>query len=36
MKMPGHSRIGLTTNAYAHVPPEMERAAVDDATRLLG
>ncbi len=32
MKMLGHSQIGLTMNTYAHVLPEIERAAVDAAT----
>ena len=35
MKMLGHSQIGLTMNTYAHVLPEIERAAVDAATRHL-
>jgi integrase len=35
MKVLGHSQIGLTVNTYAHVLPEIERAAVDDAARHL-
>jgi hypothetical protein len=35
MKMLGHGQIGLTMNTYAHVLPEIERAAVDAATRHL-
>jgi integrase len=35
MKVLGHSQIGLTMNTYAHVLPEIERAAVDDAARHL-
>ncbi|GAA1797252.1 site-specific integrase [Planosporangium flavigriseum] len=35
MKMLGHSQIGLTMNTYAHVLPEIERAAVDAATEHL-
>jgi integrase len=27
----GHSQIALTMNTYAHVLPEVERAAVNDA-----
>jgi integrase len=33
MKILGHSQIGLTMNTYAHVLPEIERAAVDQAAR---
>lgn len=29
MQTLGHSQIGLTMNTYAHVLPEIERAAVD-------
>ncbi|GAA2597377.1 hypothetical protein GCM10010399_30020 [Dactylosporangium fulvum] len=37
MKVLGHSQIGLTMNTYAHVLPEIERTAVDDAAeRLFG
>ncbi|WP_405142469.1 tyrosine-type recombinase/integrase [Sphaerisporangium sp. NBC_01403] len=37
MKTLGHSQIGLTMNTYAHVLPEVERAAVDAvAKRLFG
>lgn len=37
MNLLGHSQIALTMNTYAHVLPEIERAAVDDATgRLFG
>lgn len=35
MKTLGHSQISLTMNTYAHVLPEIERAAVDDAARHL-
>ncbi|MGI5178690.1 tyrosine-type recombinase/integrase [Dactylosporangium sp. CA-152071] len=35
MKVLGHSQIGLTMNTYAHVLPEIERAAVDDAAQRL-
>lgn len=35
MKVLGHSQIGLTMNAYAHVLPEIERAAVDEAAKHL-
>lgn len=35
MKLLGHSQIGLTMNTYAHVLPEIERAAVDEAARHL-
>jgi integrase len=35
MKVLGHSQIGLTMNTYAHVLPEIERAAVDEAARRL-
>jgi integrase len=35
MKTLGHSQISLTMNTYAHVLPEIERAAVDDAARRL-
>jgi len=35
MKTLGHSQIALTMNTYAHVLPEVERAAVDDAARWL-
>jgi hypothetical protein len=36
MKVLGQSQIGLTMNTYAHVLPEIERAAVDDARHLFG
>jgi hypothetical protein len=37
MNLLGHSQIALTMNTYAHVLPEIERAAADDATsRLFG
>jgi integrase len=37
MKTLSHSQIGLTMNTYAHVLPEIERAAVDAvAKRLFG
>jgi integrase len=35
MKVLGHSQIGLTMNTYAHVLPEIERTAVDAASRHL-
>ncbi len=35
MKVLGHSQIGLTMNTYAHVLPEIERSAVDAASRHL-
>jgi integrase len=35
MKVLGHSQIGLTMNTYAHVLPEIERDAVDAATKHL-
>ncbi|TYB35923.1 tyrosine-type recombinase/integrase [Micromonospora sp. AP08] len=35
MKVPGHSQIGLTMNTYAHVLPDIERAAVDEAAKHL-
>ncbi|OJF11369.1 tyrosine-type recombinase/integrase [Couchioplanes caeruleus] len=35
MKVLGHSQIGLTMNTYAHVLPEVERTAVDAATKRL-
>lgn len=35
MQTLGHSQIGITMNTYAHVLPEIERAAVDDAARAL-
>lgn len=35
MKVLGHSQIGLTMNTYAHVLPEIERAAVDEAAKPL-
>ncbi|MEV6494065.1 site-specific integrase [Actinoplanes sp. NPDC051633] len=35
MKVLGHSQIGLTMNTYAHVLPEIERSAVDAATKQL-
>ncbi|MEV4714472.1 hypothetical protein [Micromonospora sp. NPDC049374] len=35
VKVLGHSQIGLTMNTYAHVLPEIERAAVDEAARHL-
>jgi integrase len=35
MKVLGHSQISLTMNTYAHVLPEVERGAVDDAARAL-
>jgi hypothetical protein len=35
MKTLGHSQISLTMSTYAHVLPEIERAAVDDAARHL-
>lgn len=31
----GSCRIGLTMNTYAHVLPEIERAAVDEAAKHL-
>ncbi|NES28938.1 hypothetical protein [Micromonospora terminaliae] len=33
MKVLGHSQIGLTVNTYAHVLPDIERAAVDEAAK---
>ncbi|WP_346539734.1 tyrosine-type recombinase/integrase [Micromonospora sp. DPT] len=33
MKVLGHSQIGLTINTYAHVLPDIERAAVDEAAK---
>jgi integrase len=35
MKTLGHSQIGLTMNTYAHVHPEVERAAIDAAARAI-
>ncbi|WP_308193767.1 site-specific integrase [Micromonospora foliorum] len=35
MKVLGHSQIGLTMNTYAHVLPEIERAAADEAAKHL-
>ncbi|PWU44509.1 site-specific integrase [Micromonospora globispora] len=35
MKVLGHSQIGLTMNTYAHVLPDIERAAVDEAAKHL-
>jgi integrase len=35
MKTLGHSQIGLTMNTYAHVLPEVERAAIDAAARAI-
>ncbi|MCM0676468.1 tyrosine-type recombinase/integrase [Micromonospora phytophila] len=35
MKVLGHSQIGLTMNSYAHVLPDIERAAVDEAAKYL-
>ena len=35
MKTLGHSQIALTMNTYAHVLPEVEPAAVDDAAQRL-
>jgi integrase len=35
MKTLGHSQIALTMNTYAHVLPDVERAAVDDAAKRL-
>ncbi|WP_341869565.1 tyrosine-type recombinase/integrase [Micromonospora inaquosa] len=35
LKVLGHSQIGLTMNPYAHVLPEIERAAVDEAAKHL-
>jgi len=35
MKTLGRSQISLTMNTYAHVLPEIARAAVDDAARHL-
>ena len=35
MKTLGHSQIALTMNTYAHVLPEVERTAVDDAAKRL-
>jgi len=31
----GHSQITLTMNTYAHVHPEVERAAIDAAARAI-
>ena len=31
----GHSQIGLTMNAYAHLSPELERDAADALDRVL-
>lgn len=35
MQVLGHSQIGLTMNTYAHVLPELERDALDEAARRL-
>ena len=35
MEILGHSQIALTMNTYAHVLPEIERTALDDAARRL-
>jgi hypothetical protein len=35
MKTLGHSQIALTMNTYAHVLPEIERAAVDSAAEAI-
>jgi integrase len=35
MKTLGHSQISLTMNTYAHVLPEVERAAVDAAAQVI-
>ncbi|GII67373.1 hypothetical protein Skr01_74580 [Sphaerisporangium krabiense] len=35
IKTLGHSQIGLTMNTYAHVLPEVERAAVDAVAKKL-
>jgi len=35
MKTLGHSQIGLTMNTYAHVLPEIERAAIEAAARAI-
>lgn len=35
MKTLGHSQIALTMNTYAHVLPEIERQAVNDASKAL-
>jgi integrase len=35
MKTLGHSQIGLTMNTYTHVLPEIERAAIDAAARVI-
>ncbi|MEV7983669.1 site-specific integrase [Micromonospora sp. NPDC085948] len=35
MKVLGYSQIGLTMNTYAHVLPEIERTAVDEAAKHL-
>ncbi|MET7376462.1 tyrosine-type recombinase/integrase [Micromonospora arida] len=35
MKVLGHSQIGLTMNTYAHVLPEIDRAAMDAAAKHL-
>ncbi|WP_091347110.1 tyrosine-type recombinase/integrase [Micromonospora rhizosphaerae] len=35
MKVLGHIQIGLTMNTYAHVLPEVERPAVDEAAKQL-
>jgi integrase len=35
MKTLGHSQIGLTMNTYAHVLPDIERTAIDAATKTI-
>ncbi len=35
MKTLGHSQIALTMNTYAHVLPDIERAAVDAVAKKL-
>jgi integrase len=35
MKTLGHSQIGPTMNTYTHVLPEIERAAIDAATKVI-
>jgi integrase len=35
MKTLGHSQIGLTTNTYTYVLPEIERAAIDAAAKVI-
>ena len=35
MKTLGHSQIALTMNIYAHVLPEIERAAIDAAAQAI-